>query len=91
MARISVERAHHLGLAGAREKAEALVQKLADQYGLAPRWSGDTVSLKRSGVSGEVTIAEDRIRVDVELGMLMSAMSGTIKSEIEKALDKALA
>ncbi|QXI28936.1 polyhydroxyalkanoic acid system family protein [Pseudomonas vanderleydeniana] len=91
MARISVERTHHLGLAGARGKAEALVQKLADQYGLAPSWSGDTVSLKRSGVTGEVKIGEDRIRVDVELGMLMSAMSGTIKSEIEKALDKALA
>ncbi|NWA00352.1 polyhydroxyalkanoic acid system family protein [Pseudomonas gingeri] len=91
MARISVERAHQLGLAGAREKAEVLVQKLADQYGLAPRWSGDTVSLKRSGVSGEVQIAEDRIKVDVELGLLMSAMSGTIKAEIEKALDKALA
>jgi len=38
-----------------------------------------------------VKVAEDSLRIEVELGLLMSAMSGTIKSEIEKALDKALA
>jgi len=91
MARISVERAHGLGLEAAREKTESLVQKLADQYGLVPKWVGDTVKLKRSGVNGAVEIGEKTIRVNVELGLLMSAMSGTIKSEIEKALDKALA
>jgi putative polyhydroxyalkanoate system protein len=91
MARFSVERTHDLGKAAAREKADQLAQKLSQQYGLEPQWSGDTLNLKRSGVKGAVHVAEDSIRVDVELGMLMSAMSGTIKSEIEKALDKALA
>ncbi|MBV6753097.1 MULTISPECIES: polyhydroxyalkanoic acid system family protein [Pseudomonas] len=90
MARISVERAHGLGKAGAREKADQLAQKLAGQYGLEPQWSGDTLNLKRSGVKGAVHVSEETIRVEVELGLLMSAMSGTIKAEIEKALDKAL-
>ena len=91
MARITVERAHGLGKEAAREKADKLAQKLSDSYGLEPQWVGDTLKLKRSGVKGEVRVGEDSIRVDVELGMLMSAMSGTIKGEIEKALDKALA
>ena len=90
MARISVERAHGLGKAGAREKADQLAQKLAGQYGLEPQWSGDTLNLKRSGVKGAVHVSEETIRVEVELGLLMSAMSGTIKAEIERALDKAL-
>lgn len=90
MARISVERAHGLGKEAAREKADKLAEKLAAQYGLQPSWSGDTLNLKRSGVKGAVHVGEDTIRVDVELGLLMSAMSGTIQSEIEKALDKAL-
>ncbi|MCU1740136.1 MULTISPECIES: polyhydroxyalkanoic acid system family protein [unclassified Pseudomonas] len=90
MARISVERAHGLGKAGAREKADQLAQKLAGQYGLEPQWSGDTLNLKRSGVKGAVHVSEETIRIEVELGLLMSAMSGTIKAEIEKALDKAL-
>ena len=91
MARITVERAHTLGKEGARAKAEKLAQKLQDQYGLEPSWSGDTLNLKRSGVKGTVLVADDLLRIDVELGLLMSAMSGTIKTEIEKALDKALA
>ena len=91
MARITVERAHSLGKEGARAKAEKLAQKLQDQYGLQPSWSGDTLNLKRSGVKGTVQVAADLLRIDVELGLLMSAMSGTIKTEIEKALDKALA
>jgi putative polyhydroxyalkanoate system protein len=91
MARITVERAHSLGKEGARAKAEKLAQKLQDQYGLQPSWSGDTLNLKRSWVKGTVLVADDLLRIDVELGLLMSAMSGTIKTEIEKALDKALA
>ena len=91
MARISVERAHDLGLEVAREKAQKLVRKLADRYGLNPTWVGDTVKLERSGVNGEVEVGATSVKIAVELGMLMSAMSGPIKVEIEKALDKALA
>ncbi|RMP59856.1 hypothetical protein ALQ18_03155 [Pseudomonas marginalis pv. marginalis] len=91
MARITVERAHTLGKAGARAKAKKLASKLKERYGLEPSWSGDTLNLKRSGVKGTVLVAEDSLRIEVELGLLMSAMSGTLKSEIEKALDKTLA
>lgn len=91
MARITVEREHSLGKEGARAKAETLAQKLKDKYGVESSWSGDTLKLKRSGVKGTVLVDDDLLRIDVELGLLMSAMSGTLKSEIEKALDKALA
>ncbi|WPN98710.1 polyhydroxyalkanoic acid system family protein [Pseudomonas sp. MUP55] len=91
MARITVEREHSLGKQGARAKAETLAQKLKDKYGVESSWSGDTLKLKRSGVKGTVLVDDDLLRIDVELGLLMSAMSGTLKSEIEKALDKALA
>ena len=69
MARITVERAHSLGKEGARAKAEKLAQKLQDQYGLQPSWSGDTLNLKRSGVKGTVLVADDLLRIDVELGL----------------------
>ncbi|MBW0237728.1 polyhydroxyalkanoic acid system family protein [Pseudomonas sp. D1HM] len=91
MAHISVERTHSLGLEAARDKARPLVEKLAGQYGLTPEWSGDTVKLKRSGVNGTLAIGEKTIKVDVKLGLLMSAMSGMIQAEIERSLDKALA
>ena len=91
MARFTVERAHCLGKEGARAKADTLAQKLNDKYDVGSSWSGDTLNLKRSGVKGTVEVDDDSLRINVELGLLMSAMSGTLKSEIEKALDKALA
>ena len=38
-----------------------------------------------------LSVSENTVKVDVKLGMLMSAMSGMIQSEIERSLDKALA
>lgn len=91
MTQISVERKHTLGRDAARAKAEALVDRLSREYDLKASWNGDRVDVARSGANGSVHIGQDSIRVDLKLGMMMSMMSGTIKGEIERALDKALA
>ena len=90
MTQISVERKHTLGRDAARAKAQALVDRLSREYDLKASWDGDRVDVARSGANGSVHIGQDSIRVDLKLGMMMSMMSGTIKSEIERALDKAL-
>ncbi|ATR81418.1 polyhydroxyalkanoic acid system protein [Pseudomonas sp. FFUP_PS_473] len=91
MTQISVERRHSLGREAARQKAEALVERLAREYDLKAQWEGDTVQVKRSGANGSIQIGDDSIRVELKLGMMLSMMGGTIKAEIERALDKALA
>ncbi|GGU77260.1 hypothetical protein GCM10009504_37920 [Pseudomonas laurentiana] len=91
MTQISVERKHSLGREAARQKAEALVERLAREYDLKAQWEGDTVQVKRSGANGSIRIGDDSIRVELKLGMMLSMMGGTIKAEIERALDKALA
>ncbi len=91
MARITVERPHSLGKDKAREKAELLAGKLGDKYGIEHRWNGDTVSLDGKGVKGTVQVEDALVRVDIELNFILSAMSSTIQSEVERQLDKALA
>ncbi|MDZ3994129.1 polyhydroxyalkanoic acid system family protein [Pseudomonas sp. Teo4] len=91
MTQISVERKHSLGREAARAKAEALVEKLSREYDLKASWNGDRVDVTRSGANGSVHIGEDTIRVELKLGMMLSIMGASIKSEIERALDKALA
>jgi len=91
MTQISVERNHSLGHEAARAKAEALVEKLSRKYDFKADWQGDRVDVSRSGAKGSVYINEDNIRIELKLGMMLSMMSGTIKDEIERALDKALA
>ncbi|UVE18242.1 polyhydroxyalkanoic acid system family protein [Pseudomonas sp. LS44] len=91
MARITIERPHSLGRAAARERAEQLAERLARQYQVSYRWNGDTLEFKRSGADGSIEVGEDRVRVELKLGLLLSAMSGTIKREIETTLDEKLA
>lgn len=91
MSQIRVERAHQLGKEVAREKAERLVEKLVSKYDMTAQWNGDVVELKRSGVTGQVEVAEDKVVVEMKLGMMLSMMGPMIESEINRALDKALA
>ncbi len=90
MSRITVERSHSLGLAAARDKAEALAQRLASEYDVKYRWSGDILEFKRSGADGQIAVAADSVRVELKLGLLLSALGSTIKREIEQTLDKHL-
>jgi len=90
MARINVERPHSLGREAAREKAEQLAERLAREYAVRYHWNGDILEFKRSGADGRIEVAEDRVRVQLNLGLLLSAMSGSIKREIEEVLDKSL-
>ncbi|WP_162874246.1 polyhydroxyalkanoic acid system family protein [Pseudomonas viridiflava] len=91
MAKITVERPHSLGREQAREKAEQLVEKLADRYGLAHEWVGDTVKLEGKGAKCKVEVEDELIRINIDLNFILSTMSGSIKSEVERVLDKALA
>lgn len=91
MARITVERSHSLGRTEARSKAEQLAERLAREYAVSYRWNGDTLEFKRSGADGRIEVGDDRVRVELNLGLLLSAMSGSIKREIEKTLDEKLA
>ncbi|MBB2493811.1 polyhydroxyalkanoic acid system family protein [Aquipseudomonas ullengensis] len=90
MSRITVERSHSLGRASAREKAEALAERLAREYAVKYRWVGDTLEFKRSGADGSIEVSDELVRVSLKLGLLLSALGGTIKREIEETLDKHL-
>lgn len=90
MAKINVERPHSLGREAARAKAEKLAERLASQYDVRYRWNGDTLEFKRSGADGRIEVGEDHVSVQLNLGLLLSPMSSSIKREIEAALDKSL-
>ncbi|WP_342243687.1 polyhydroxyalkanoic acid system family protein [Pseudomonas sp. OTU5201] len=90
MSRIHVERFHSLGHEAVREKAEKLAERLAREYDVRYQWRGDTLEFKRSGAEGAIEVSSAKVRVEVKLGLLLSAMSGSIKREIEKALDEYL-
>ena len=90
MARIVVERTHTLGRQAARAKASELAAKLASDYGVRCQWQGDVLEVRRSGADGRIEVEDDRVRVLLNLGVLLSAMGSSVQAQIERALDKAL-
>ncbi len=87
---ITVERSHALGRERAREKAEALGERLTRELGVVCQWQGDVLAVRHAGASGHIEVADNRVAVMVKLGLLMGMMAGSIQQQIERALDKAL-
>jgi putative polyhydroxyalkanoate system protein len=95
VADIVIERAHQLGLAGAREVAHRWMRKAEEAYGLECRYvegaDGDQAAFTREGVDGRVEVGADRLRLEATLGFLFAAFSGQIEQRLASSLDELLA
>ncbi len=91
MADISLNRAHQLGLKGAKAAADKMSAKLNEKFDLVCTWSGDTLNFQRPGVNGKMMVTETHMQLDVTLGFLLKAMKGPIEKAVVENLDTALA
>lgn len=87
MASISIQRRHCLGLAQARQRVGELAHALEQDLGATWRWQGDELRFERAGASGCVRVAEDRLEVEVSLGLLLRPFREKIAAQIGDRLD----
>jgi putative polyhydroxyalkanoate system protein len=94
MAEIHIHRAHGLGLSRAREIAGRWAEQVEAEFGMdctvEAGEASDTVSFRRSGASGTLTVAADHFELQASLGFLLGAFARTIEAEITKNLDTLL-
>jgi putative polyhydroxyalkanoate system protein len=94
MPELNIERTHTLGMTGARAVAERWREQAEQEWGMAcesePGESEDRMRFARSGVSGELTVSEDRFDLQIKLGFLLGAYSGKIEEKIKANLDELL-
>lgn len=88
MATIDIHHAHTLPDDAARQAVEDVVVKLGRKFGLDYRWEGDALHFARPGVDGHIAVLAGQLRVTAKLGLMMSAMKGTIESKIRQYLDE---
>ncbi|MFY9974109.1 MAG: polyhydroxyalkanoic acid system family protein [Chromatiaceae bacterium] len=91
MARIHIEREHGLGLEEARRQIDQVAETLRDQLQARFHWEGDRLEFERSGARGVIEVAEDRVTLDIRLGLLLRPLKGTIERTITEQLDSHLA
>ena len=94
MPELKIEREHTLGLDGARLVAERWRQQAEQEWGMTcvsePGEALDRMRFERCGVSGELTVSEDRFDLHIKLGFLLGAYSRKIEEKIQANLDAML-
>lgn len=92
MARFSFDIPHGLTAADARARLRGAVPDLEREYGAACRWEGDDkLTVSRKGLTAAVRVEERRVAIELELGLLLAAMSGALREGITRRLTKLLA
>ena len=88
MATISIARQHRLSLKKAKGAAEKIAKDLQKRFDLDYAWQGNRIDFERPGVSGQLLVGRDKITLDVQLGLLLTPLKGTIEREITAQLDR---
>ena len=90
MADIDLTHRHSLPPEAARRAVEDAVVRLGQKLGVDYRWEGDTLHFQRQGVDGHIALQPGQVHVAAKLGLLFSALKGTVESELMRALRERL-
>ena len=88
MARIAIEKEHRLSHKKAKEAAEKVAVDLKARFDLDYRWSGDAIEFERPGLEGKLHVGKGDVRLDCELGFMLSLLKPAIESAVHKEFDK---
>jgi putative polyhydroxyalkanoate system protein len=88
MSDIRIRRPHGKSLAEARASAEHMAVELNDEFDLSYSWNGNVMRFKRPGVSGDLTVDESDVALDIRLGLLLFALKPAIEREIHRFFDE---
>lgn len=90
MSKISIQRAHHLPHAQAKQAAELALAGLKTKYGIESQWRGDTLHIDGSGVTGTLDVLEQQLSLNLSLNFMAAMFKGAIVESIEKKLSEVL-
>lgn len=73
-----------------RALVKDLAQALERDLAATCEWHGDELRFQRTGASGRVKVADDRVKIEVQLGLLLRPMKDRIAAQINEKLDSLL-
>lgn len=90
MATIDLRRSHTIGKDKAKVAAQSIADKLKEKIEIQYRWEGDSLLFERSGAKGRIDVTDSEVVVEVDLGLMLRPMKGSITEKIQSYLDKSL-
>ena len=88
MALIAIAKKHHLSHQKARAAAGKVAQDLNERFDLEYAWQGDHIEFKRPGLTGALHVGKDAVRLNCELGFMLSLLKPSIEAEVHTQFDK---
>jgi putative polyhydroxyalkanoate system protein len=88
MAVIAIAKKHRLSHRKAKEAAEKVADDLNERFDLEYAWKGNHIEFRRPGLTGALHVGKDAVRLDCELGFMLSLLKPTIEAEVHKQFDK---
>jgi putative polyhydroxyalkanoate system protein len=83
---------HTLAADEAKKRIDAATGKLSSEYGATCTWKGDNeLAVSRKGLDARVMLEPSRVRIELNLGFLMTPFADLIKNGITKKLTAILA
>jgi putative polyhydroxyalkanoate system protein len=92
MPKFELEVPHTLALPDVRTRLDGATGKLERDYGAKCTWAGeDQLVVSRKGLNATVHLEPSRLRIDLELGFLLTPLAGNIRNGITRQLTELLA
>jgi len=88
MANIDIRRSHDRSLKQAKAAVDRTAEAIGEKFEIQSRWSGNTLSFRRHGVTGTIHVTATEVHVSAELGFLLGMLKPAIEREIEQQLDE---
>ncbi len=88
MATVAIAKKHHLSHQKAKEAAQKIADDLSARFDLECAWNGDHIEFRRPGVTGTLSVGRNEVRLDCELGFLLSMLKPTIEQVVHRDFAK---
>jgi putative polyhydroxyalkanoate system protein len=88
MTTMSIAKKHRLSHKQAKAAAQKVADDLKERFDLQYTWRGDSIEFARPGLAGEMRVGRTEVRLDCELGFVLSLLKSKLESEIHKEFDK---
>jgi len=88
MARMSISKKHRLSHKKAKEAAQKVADDLKARFNLTYAWRGNQIEFSRPGLSGTMVVGKDEVRLDCELGMLLSLLRPKLEAEVNREFER---
>jgi putative polyhydroxyalkanoate system protein len=88
MADISIMQPHALSLQQAKEAAQQVAERMADEYDMATRWEDNVLRFERSGLEGSLIVEAQQVQVDITLGGFFKSFAPMIEDKIGRNIAK---